>query len=310
MISLWHCANRCWSSPKPSSRVCLPSAGCPARLGKGHRAAFPQGPEVKQPRTPTWKRKVWGEITTEFKKIKSGLNWEKRFTVSSKSVQAETNTACSESPEEGFAAGGGLLICGAPGPRTLQNKNLALNLEIWLSKTVWRKKSQKASHPRETWPPAQQALEPEAAAVPVPGLSHWLSSSYTRPHGTGQWWLQEMGEPDQGCGVGMDTVQPTSGTTLEKRGFVYAILWDFQHCPARVKLCYLCALLQSFNPQHHLSQVFGLKVSVELQLPELLAPSLFLIKELLLGCRQQKIVFRCCCYSQQGVIETHYHSQV
>lgn len=64
-------------------------------------------------------------------------------------------------------------------------------------------KLQRASHARETLPRTQQALEPEAAAsaAPVPGPSHCLSSSYTRPHDISQWWLQEMEEPGQGCCV-------------------------------------------------------------------------------------------------------------
>lgn len=68
--------------------------------------------------------------------------------------------------------------------------------------------------------------------------------------------------------------------------------------------------IQSFNPQQYLPQGFGLSGSLELQQSRLSAPPLFLIKALLLGCRQQKIIFRCCRYSQRGAIETHYHSQV
>lgn len=76
---------------------------------------------------------------TELEKSRSALNWEERFTASSKPMQTQTNTAGSENPKEGFASGGGLLRCGAPGHRAPQNKNLALNLKSWLSKTVWRK---------------------------------------------------------------------------------------------------------------------------------------------------------------------------
>lgn len=44
----------------------------------------------------------------------------------------------------------------------------------------------------------------------------------------------------------------------------------------------------SFNPQQHLPQGFGLKGTLELQQSRLSAAPLFLIKELLLGCRQRK----------------------
>lgn len=66
---------------------------------------------------------------TELEKSRSALNWEERFTASSKPMQTQTKTAGSENPKEGFASGGGLLRCGAPGHRAPQNKNLALNLK-------------------------------------------------------------------------------------------------------------------------------------------------------------------------------------
>lgn len=76
---------------------------------------------------------------TKLEKIRSGLNWEERFTASSKPLQTQTKTAGSENPKGGFPSGSGLLRCGAPGHRTLQNKSLALSFEELTSKTVQRK---------------------------------------------------------------------------------------------------------------------------------------------------------------------------
>lgn len=168
----------------------LPAAGCPARLGKGHRAAFPWGAMARRARSPAWKRRSGGEIMTELEKIRSGLNWEGRFAASSKPMQTQSKAAGSERPKEGFASGSALLRCGHG---TMQNKNLALHLKSWLSKTVRRKNHKEL-------PVLERALEAEAAAstAPVPGRSHCLSSSYVRPRSTGQWCLQEMEEPDQG----------------------------------------------------------------------------------------------------------------
>lgn len=51
----------------------------------------------------------------ELKKIKGGLNWEERFTASSKPMQTQTKTAGSENPKEGFGSGvdcGGVELLG------------------------------------------------------------------------------------------------------------------------------------------------------------------------------------------------------
>lgn len=74
------------------------------------RGLLPWGLAVKGPASPSWEQKGGGEITAVLEKVRSSLTWKERVAATSNAVQ----TAGSQNPKEGAAAGCGLLRRGAP----------------------------------------------------------------------------------------------------------------------------------------------------------------------------------------------------
>lgn len=86
------------------------SVGAWFRRAKGTRRLLPRGLAVKGPASLSWEQKGGGEILAMLEKIRSGLTWKERVAATSNAVQ----TAGSQNPKEGAAAGCGLLRRGAP----------------------------------------------------------------------------------------------------------------------------------------------------------------------------------------------------
>lgn len=92
------------AAPVPSS------VGAWVRRAKGTEGLLPRGLAVKGPTSLSWEQKGGGEIMAMLEKIRSGLTWKERVAATSNAVQ----TAGSQNPKEGAAAGCGLLRRGAP----------------------------------------------------------------------------------------------------------------------------------------------------------------------------------------------------